>query len=115
MNIAPYLLVVGAGLSIVLQQVLNSNLRAEIGSPWWAGFISYAGGTLAMLAMALALGEPWLTRTTAAGVSWYSWTGGLFGAIFIGVAILMVPRLGDRLNRRRPNAWIPSVRSFWFA
>jgi transporter family-2 protein len=94
MNFLSYLLVVGAGLSVVLQQVLNANLRAEIGSPWWAGFVSYAAGTLVMLAMATALGEPWLTRTTAADVSWYSWTGGIFGAIFIGVAILMVPRLG---------------------
>ena len=47
-----------------------------------------------MLAAVVTLGEPWLTRNTAARISWYSWTGGLFGAIFIGVAILMVPRLG---------------------
>ena len=30
----------------------------------------------------------------AVRTSWISWTGGLLGAIFIGTAILMVPRLG---------------------
>jgi transporter family-2 protein len=56
-----YLLAAGAGVSFVFQQAVNANLRAEIGSPWWAGFISYLGGTLAMFAAILALREPWLT------------------------------------------------------
>jgi transporter family-2 protein len=91
------LLLVGAGISVALQQVLNANLRAELGSPWWAGFISYVGGTLAMLALVITTGEPWLTRTMIARTSWASWTGGIFGAIFIGIAIMMVPRLGVAL------------------
>ena len=49
-NVAFYLLVVGAGVSVALQQVLNANLRVELGSAWWAGFVSYFVGTLAMLA-----------------------------------------------------------------
>jgi bacterial/archaeal transporter family-2 protein len=30
----------------------------------------------------------------AGRTSWITWTGGIFGAIFIATAILMVPRLG---------------------
>jgi transporter family-2 protein len=89
-----YLLAAGAGASFVFQQAVNANLRAEIGSPWWAGFISYLGGTLAMLAMVLALREPWLTSATLTRTSWMSWTGGLFGAIYIAISILLLPRLG---------------------
>jgi transporter family-2 protein len=89
-----YLLAAGAGVSFVFQQAVNANLRAEIGSPWWAGFISYLGGTLAMLAVAMALREPWLTGQTMARTSWMSWTGGLFGAIYIAISILLLPRLG---------------------
>jgi uncharacterized membrane protein YdcZ (DUF606 family) len=33
--------------------------------------------------------QPWIARTP-----WISWAGGIFGAIFIGTAIFMVPRLG---------------------
>ena len=30
----------------------------------------------------------------AARIPWWAWSGGLFGAIFIGLAIVLVPRLG---------------------
>lgn len=93
-NFGLYLLSVGAGVSFVSQQVVNAHLRAEIGSPWWAGFISYLGGTLAMLTMAIVFREPWLSGAAAARSSWISWTGGIFGAIYIAVSIFMLPRLG---------------------
>ena len=94
MNIAFHLLVVGAGISVALQQVLNANLRAELESPWWARCISYVGGTVVMLAVIVASGEPWLSSTMVARTSWISWTGGIFGALFIGISIIMMPRLG---------------------
>jgi len=94
MSIGFYVLAVGAGVSFVFQQAVNANLRVEIGSPWWAGFISYLGGTLAMLAMVIMLREPWLSGTMTARSSWISWTGGIFGAIYIAISILMLPRLG---------------------
>jgi transporter family-2 protein len=65
-NVALYLLIVGAGVSVALQQVLNANLRLELGSAWWAGFVSYLVGTLSMLTIAVASGGPWLSATMAA-------------------------------------------------
>ena len=89
------LLVVFAGMSVALQQVLNTNLRAHIGSPWWAGFMSYLVGVIVMLAIALATSPvSRLTDAMNGGTSWFTWFGGLFGAIFIAVCILMVPKLG---------------------
>lgn len=89
-----YLLVVFAGASVALQQVLNANLRAHLGSPWWAGSVSYMVGLAAMLAVALIAPGPRFTESFTGGTAWISWTGGLFGAAFVGIAILMVPRLG---------------------
>ncbi|MBK3736402.1 EamA-like transporter family protein [Azospirillum brasilense] len=37
---------------------------------------------------------PRLAEAVGGAGSWVTWTGGLFGALFIGTAILMVPRLG---------------------
>jgi bacterial/archaeal transporter family-2 protein len=88
-----FLLAFGAGVSFVFQQAMNSNLRVEIGSAWWAGFVSYLG-TVVMLAMALLLREPFPSMTIAARTQAMSWTGGLFGAIYIAISILLVPRLG---------------------
>jgi len=83
-----------AGVSFVFQQAVNSQLREELGYPFWAGFVSYLGGTLAMLLMVFAMREPWLSASTLSRVSMMSWTGGLFGAVYIAISILTLPRLG---------------------
>jgi transporter family-2 protein len=49
---------------------------------------------MAMLVMALALREPWPSMQTAARSHWISWTGGLFGATYIALSILLLPKLG---------------------
>jgi len=89
-----YLVALSAGVSFVFQQAVNSNLRIALGSPWWAGFVSYLGGTLVMLMVALALREPVPNLAILGRSEGMSWTGGLFGAIYIAISILLLPRLG---------------------
>lgn len=93
-NILLMLVALFAGASFVLQQAVNSNLRFEIGSPWWAGFFSYLGGTIVMLLMILLLREPFAPPNAVLRTSLWSWSGGLFGAIYIAISILLLPRLG---------------------
>lgn len=88
------LIVVAAGISVAFQQILNANLRTELGSPWWAGFVSYLVGMIVMLLVAMLAPGPRPSLSAINGSSWISWTGGFFGAVFIGIAIIMVPRLG---------------------
>ena len=89
-----YLLALGAGVSVATQQVLNGSLRTALGSPAWAGLISYAGGLLAMIVAVIALGERVPSWKTVVDVPWYAWSGGVFGAAFILLAILLLPSLG---------------------
>jgi transporter family-2 protein len=91
------LLAAGAGVSFVVQQAVNANLRASIGSAAWAGFVSYLGGTICMAILALILREPWPAATVWARSNWWSWSGGFFGAIYIAISILLLPRLGATL------------------
>lgn len=92
--VAFMVLAAGAGGSFVMQQVVNANLRATIGSAAWAGFVSYLGGTLCMLVVALAMRDALPSTGAAAETNWWAWSGGFFGAIYIAVSIFLVPRLG---------------------
>jgi transporter family-2 protein len=86
-------LAIAAGVSVVVQQALNANLRAALGSAAWSGFISYFVGLVCMALLAIALRDP-LPATAVARIPWWAWSGGVFGAIFIALAILLVPKLG---------------------
>ena len=89
-----YLLALGAGVSVVTQQMLNGSLRTALASPAWAGLVSYAGGLITMIVAVVALGERVPSWKTAVDVPWYAWSGGMFGAAFILLAILLLPSLG---------------------
>jgi transporter family-2 protein len=88
------LLAVAAGVSVVVQQVLNANLRVALSSAAWSGFVSYFVGVVCMVLLALALRDPLPSASVAARIPWWAWSGGLFGAIFIALAIVLVPKLG---------------------
>ena len=83
-----------AGASLVVQQALNANLRTALQSAVWSGFASYLVGVICMALLALALREPLPSVAIATRLPWHAWVGGAFGAFYIGVAILLVPRLG---------------------
>ena len=89
-----YLLAIIAGISFVFQQAVNSNLRAEIASVWWAGFVSYLGGTVVMVLLALFLKDQLPLGELLRKTQWISWTGGIFGVAYIAISIVLLPRLG---------------------
>lgn len=64
------LLAVGAGVSFVMQQAVNADLRTTLGSAAWAGFVSYLGGTLCMLVLAVILRD---SPPSAAAISRTHW------------------------------------------
>jgi bacterial/archaeal transporter family-2 protein len=90
----PTALAVLAGASVVIQQVLNANLRSELNSAVWSGFMSYFLGVVCMVGLAIVLREPIPAAGVVARIPWWAWSGGLFGAIFIGISILVAKQLG---------------------
>lgn len=89
------LLVVGlaGGASLVVQAAMNAGLRARLGSVSWAGLVSYLGGTLAMM-LALVISREVLPTLQMRTTPPLWWLGGFFGAAYLGVSIILVPRLG---------------------
>jgi bacterial/archaeal transporter family-2 protein len=90
---APFL-VVAAGGSVALQQLLNANLGKTLQSAWWSAFVSYFGGTMALAVLLVILREPLFNLASATRAPLIAWTGGIFGAMFIATSVIMIPRLG---------------------
>jgi len=90
----PALLTFGAGVSVLVQQALNANLRTELNSAAWSGFTSYFLGVVFMVCLAAVLRDPVPTANTIGRVPWWAWSGGIFGAIFIALSIVTIPKLG---------------------
>ncbi|HZC95162.1 MAG TPA: DMT family transporter [Bradyrhizobium sp.] len=89
-----YVVALGAGVSVAIQQVINGSLRASLGSPAWAGLFSYVGGLLTMIVAVVALGEHVPSWKLMANTPWWAWSGGVFGGVFILLLILLLPSLG---------------------
>jgi len=82
-----------AGASFVVQSSVNAKLRAVLDAPYSTALISYAGGTVVMTLVVLVLRER--PRLDAIGhAPWWVWTGGLWGAVYVVIIILLLHRLG---------------------
>ncbi|MGY3589838.1 transporter family-2 protein [Bradyrhizobium sp. USDA 4341] len=89
-----YLLGLGAGIAVAVQQVLNGNLRSALNSPAWAGLVSYLGGFVTMAVVLVATREPVPSWKLVSAVPWWAWSGGILGGVFILLMILLLPSLG---------------------
>ena len=87
-------LAAGAGVSLVIQVVLNTRLRLGLASWSWAGLVSYLGGTVTMTAVLIVQRGAWPSAVQRSSVPWWGWVGGFFGALYIVLAIVLLPRLG---------------------
>ena len=89
----PIVLVFVAGGMIALQAPTNAMLARAGGSPVLAALISFAVGTAALLTVWLgSANRP--GSAAFAGLPWYAWIGGLYGAIYVAVAAFAAPKIG---------------------
>lgn len=91
--IFPILLVFIAGAMVAMQAPTNAMLAKAGGSPVLAALISFLVGTIALFTVWLASGNRPGTSAFG-GLPWYAWIGGLYGAVFVGVAAYAAPRIG---------------------
>ncbi len=94
MQIFLILLLTLGGMGLTLQQAVNARLRLAVHSPVLGALISFLVGALALglLAAAGAFGRGRLTELGP--LPWWAWIGGLFGAFYVTLAIVGVPKVG---------------------
>ena len=84
------LMVIG-GVAVALQPSINARLAEKTGF-LQAATVSFAVGTLILVVISLVSGQGSFRRISEA--DWWQLTGGLFGAFFVTMTILGVPRIG---------------------
>ena len=77
--------------------MFNGGLRLAIGSVWWAGLVSYLGGTAFMVAALLVTRTAVPAAASFKQVTAIQWTGGVLGGVYIILSLLALPRLGVAL------------------
>lgn len=89
-------LVLGAVLPT--QVAVNSKLAGAVNSAIISAFISFLVGTVALLAYIVITGIPLANAAAARNAPPIAWTGGLLGAFYVAVSIILLPKLGVALT-----------------
>ncbi|MEO1535101.1 MAG: DMT family transporter [Planctomycetota bacterium] len=90
---------VATGMIIPLQPGINAEMRLHTQSAFTASLISFIGGTL-VLALAVVCVRVFVRDdlpgfgAVVKSAPWWSYLGGLVGALFVTVAVVLAPRLG---------------------
>ena len=82
------------GALLPLQAGLNAQLRTWLPHPVEAALISFLVGSAVLLVVTLALRVPLISNSRLMSAPWWLWTGGIFGANYVLVALILAPRLG---------------------
>jgi bacterial/archaeal transporter family-2 protein len=87
--------VTGAGLAA--QAVINARLRVLLDGAIWAAATQVVVGLIFLVLVGVATRQPAPVTAGLGGAPWWIWTGGVFGATFVLVSILLTPVLGATL------------------
>jgi len=87
------LLTAGCGGLIALQAPINSHLGKRVGT-FQAAFVSFAIGTLLLLALAAVAGGGLGRVGETRHVAWYYLLGGVLGAVYVTSVLVTVRSLG---------------------
>ncbi len=89
-----YLLAIIIGLGMTVQAGVNSQLRNVVGEPLTASLINFLVGTFVLLIFTIAAGKVSFSPAGLTDFSWWKLTGGLIGAFYIYIMIIVVPKIG---------------------
>jgi transporter family-2 protein len=88
------LLGLAAGAVLPVQASVNSSMGRALGRPEWAALVNFVVGAVGLACWLLVQRASPPGADQVARAPWWAWTGGLLGAFFVSVVVLLAPRLG---------------------
>ena len=88
-----WLLAAAAGAGLAAQAGVNTQLRAATGSALWTSLISASVTVLLLAAAQLVQRDP-IQVNGYSRFSWWIWTGGVAGAVYVLAVVILARRLG---------------------
>lgn len=82
------------GAALPFQAGINAQLATWLGSPVRAAFVSFAVGTLVLLAASALVFKPLPSWGRIGDAPWWVWIGGALGAFYVAASIVSGPKLG---------------------
>jgi len=91
-------LIATVGFGLAMQAAVNARLGAVLEVPIASALWNFLLGTILLAAIMVSgvFGRPSLASVTAG--PWWSYIGGVFGALFVTTAIVAVPRVGTAVT-----------------
>jgi bacterial/archaeal transporter family-2 protein len=86
------------GAFIPVQVALNTLLRRYVGAPMQVTFVSYLAGTLTALFICFIARYPLPTTAALSQTSWWMWTGGCLGTLYVWSTIVATLKIGATLT-----------------
>jgi len=91
------LFAVAAGAGVAAQAIINARLRFVLGAPVWAACAQFIVGLAVLAVVALVTQQSPPAAGSIGRAPWWMWAGGLFGATFILMSVIVTPKLGTAL------------------
>lgn len=92
--LAPAGLALLAGALLPFQAVSNAAVGRALGHPLWGALTSLAVSVMVILPMLWAFKAPAPAVGNALQGPWWLWIGGVLGAVYVGSAAAVTPKLG---------------------
>jgi transporter family-2 protein len=83
-----------SGAALACQVGFNNELRARMGHPILAALVSFVVGAVALALYLAGLRPAWPSADQVARAPWWTWIGGLVGAVYVASAAAFAARLG---------------------
>lgn len=89
-----YFLSILAGVAVAFQTGVNSQLRTDTNNPVLTALISFLVGTVALIILYFLFFKQTPMFPSTATFSWWKFTGGLLGVLYVTGVVIAAPRIG---------------------